>query len=186
MAQINSKVLLIDADLRKPRIHKIFGLENESGLADLLKEPAFNEKEANRLVRHTEIENLDVLTSGSSDSAPNLFFSNSLSGLINNYKKHYDMVIIDTPPMLLVPDARMLGPIADAVVLIVRAGQTTRDAALAVYQRLASDRTRVLGVVLNDWDSKKALNGYYGYQADPYKTAAGGKKTSLKPPTQSV
>jgi capsular exopolysaccharide synthesis family protein len=176
MAQINSKVLLIDADLRKPRVHKIFGLKNEGGLANLLKEPVLNEKEANRLIRPTEIDNLDILTSGSADSAPNLFFSNSMSPLINHYKKHYDTVIIDTPPMLLVPDARMLGPIADAVVLIVRAGQTTRDAALAVYQRLTSDRTQVLGVVLNDWDSKKSPNGYYGYQSEPYKVAVGNKK----------
>jgi len=178
MAQINSKVLLIDADLRKPRIHKIFGLDNESGLADLLKEPALNEAEADRLVRCTEIDNLDVLTSGSSTSVPNLFFSSSMSAFIEHYKKRYDMVIIDTPPMLLVPDARMLGPIADAVVLIVRAGQTTRDAAWAVYQRLTSDRTRVLGVVLNDWDAKNSPNGYYGYQTLPYRAAASGKKTT--------
>ncbi len=175
MAQINSKVLLIDADLRKPRIHKIFGLENESGLADLLRQPKLDENEAVRLVQHTAMKNLDVLTSGTSHSAPNLFFSPSMPDLIKSYKRRYDMVIIDTPPMLLVPDARMLGPIADAVVLIIRAGQTTRDAALAVQQRLAGDQTRVLGVVLNDWDPRKSRNGYYGY-AEAYKDASGKKK----------
>ncbi|MDQ2944357.1 MAG: polysaccharide biosynthesis tyrosine autokinase [Acidobacteriota bacterium] len=169
LAQINLKVLLIDADVRRPRIHKIFGLENQSGLTDLLKQQTLNEKEAKRHVQRAG-GNLDVLTAGSSDAASNLFFSDKLSGLINYFKGRYDMVIIDTPPMLLVPEARMLGPLADATVLIVRAGQTTRDAALAIRQRLASDGTRVLGVILNDWNRKKSFNGYYGY-SDTYKTA---------------
>jgi polysaccharide biosynthesis transport protein len=163
MAQINAKVLLIDADLRKPRIHKIFGLENEAGFADLLKQPTFSEKAAAALIQKTQTHNLDVLTSGSAHSAANLFFSKSMPSLIAWCKSRYEMVIIDTPPMLLVPDARMLGPIADAVVLVIRAGQTTRNAAVAAHQRLTEDRSRVLGVVLNDWDARRPVGSYYGY-----------------------
>jgi capsular exopolysaccharide synthesis family protein len=163
MAQINAKVLLVDADLRKPRIHKIFGLDNQAGLADLLKQSTFDEKVAAAVIQKTEIHNLDVLTSGSAHAAADLFFSNSMPNLIAWCRNRYEMVIIDTPPMLSVPDARMLGPIADAVVLVVRAGQTTRNDALAAHQRLTEDRTRVLGVVLNDWDARRSGGGYYSY-----------------------
>jgi len=163
MAQINAKVLLVDADLRKPRIHKIFDLDNQAGLADLLKQSTFDEKAAAALIQKTEIHNLDVLTSGSAHAAADLFFSSSMPNLIAWCRNRYEMVIIDTPPMLSVPDARMLGPIADAVVLVVRAGQTTRNDALAAHQRLTEDRTRVLGVVLNDWDARRSGGGYYSY-----------------------
>ena len=73
------------------------------------------------------------------------------------------MVILDTPPMLQMPDARVIGRIADGVLLVFRAGQTTRDAAIAAGQRFAEDETRVVGTILNGWDPKRSPNGYYGY-----------------------
>ena len=77
------------------------------------------------------------------------------------------MVVIDTPPMLHMPDARVLGRLTDGVILVVRSAQTARDAAAAAGQRLMEDGTRVLGTVLNEWDPRKAsLAGYayaYGY-----------------------
>jgi len=79
------------------------------------------------------------------------------------FKKEYDMVLIDTPPMLQMPDARVAGRYADAVVMVIRAGQTTRDAAIAARERLTEDGTRVLGTILNDWNPKVSPNGYYGY-----------------------
>ena len=163
VAQVESKVLIIDADLRRPRLHDIFGVKNEGGLADLLRERSLNEELASTLVRPTEFPNLHVLTSGESNTAAKLFFSSSMPSLIAWCRKNYEMVIIDTPPMLLTPDARMLGPISDAVLLVVRAGQTTRDAALAARQRFAEDKTRILGVILNDWDPRASHGGYYAY-----------------------
>jgi capsular exopolysaccharide synthesis family protein len=163
MAQINAKVLLVDADLRKPRIHKIFDLDNQAGLADLLKPSIFDENAAAALVQKTGIQNLDVLTSGSAHAVADLFFSSAMPNFITWCRNCYEMVIIDTPPKLSVPDARMLGPIADAFVLVVRAGQTSRNDALAAHQRLTEDRTRVLGVVLNDWDARRSGGGYYSY-----------------------
>jgi Mrp family chromosome partitioning ATPase len=73
------------------------------------------------------------------------------------------MVLIDTPPMLQIADARLIGRHADAVVLVARAEKTTRDAIIAAYQRLAEDRIRVLGTVLNDWNPRRSPAGYYGY-----------------------
>ena len=179
VAQVESKVLIIDADLRRPRLHDIFGVKNEGGLADLLRERTLNEALASVLVRPTEFPNLHVLTSGESDTAAKLFFSSSMPSLIAWCRKNYEMVIIDTPPMLLTPDARMLGPISDAVLLVVRAGQTTRDAALAARQRFAEDRTRILGVILNDWDPRSSHGGYYAYP-EAQKVGAGGEVRKIR------
>ena len=93
-----------------------------------------------------------------------------MSALIARYKKQYDMLIIDTPPVLHMPDARLLGRMSDAVVLVLRAGRTCRDAAQAARLRLSEDRTRVLGVILNDWNPKTSANSFYGhYDANYYK-----------------
>jgi Mrp family chromosome partitioning ATPase len=78
------------------------------------------------------------------------------------------MILIDTPPMLQMTDARVAGRLADAVVLVARAGQTTRDALLAIKERFLEDRIRILGTVLNDWDPKRAPSGYYGRYSSSY------------------
>jgi Mrp family chromosome partitioning ATPase len=78
------------------------------------------------------------------------------------------MVLLDTPPMLQMTDARVVGRMMDAVILVARAEQTTRDALMAATKRLAEDRIRVLGTILNDWNPKRSANGYYGYYRDSY------------------
>jgi succinoglycan biosynthesis transport protein ExoP len=78
------------------------------------------------------------------------------------------MVLIDTPPMLHMTDARVIGRLADAVVLVARAEQTTRDAIVAASQRLSEDGIRVLGTILNDWDPNRSLAGPYGYYKTGY------------------
>ena len=78
------------------------------------------------------------------------------------------MVIIDTPPMLQMPDARVLGRLADAVILVVRSARTTKETAAAAGQRLAEDGTRLLGTVLNEWDPRKTSHSGYGYGYRPY------------------
>lgn len=171
LAKINQRVLLIDGDLRKPSLHEIFELDNSTGLADMLKQRELDEASTDGLICETPIQNLKVLTSGRQVGVgSDLFFSTFMPGLIARYKKQYDMVIIDTPPMLQMSDARLLGRMSDAVVLVVRAGRTSRDGAAAARQRFDEDRTRVLGVVLNDWNPKSSPNGYYGtYNSNYYK-----------------
>jgi Mrp family chromosome partitioning ATPase len=90
--------------------------------------------------------------------------------LLEHLKQDFDMVLIDTPPMLQMPDARVLGRMAGAVILVLRAGSTTRDAALAARQRFAEDKTNLLGTILNDWNPKSSPGGYYG----SYKGYGGG------------
>jgi capsular exopolysaccharide synthesis family protein len=169
MAEIRRKVLIIDADLRRPRMHDLFDLSNEGGLSDLLREQALSDETVNGFVQKTEIPGLDVLTSGpATHAAANLLYSPNLAELIAKFKKQYDMVLIDTPPMLQLTDARVAGRLADAVVLVVRAEQTTRDAIVAATQRFSEDRIRVLGTILNGWDPKRSPNSHYGYYKGSY------------------
>jgi capsular exopolysaccharide synthesis family protein len=163
LAEIRRKTLLIDADLRKPRIHQIFNLPNDRGLSDLL---AGDTPAGNNLlgtVQKTQIPDLFVLPSGTSSAGGSLLHSPVLPDLLKRFKREFDMVVIDTPPMLQMPDARVVGRLSDAVVMVIRAGHTTRDAAVAARERLTEDGTRVLGTILNDWNPRKSPNGYYGY-----------------------
>ncbi len=164
MVEIGRRVLLVDADLRKPRIHTIFGLENQRGLADLLRSKSIDDEMLHEVIQETSVPGLHVLPSGPPTSAAaNLLFAGHMSDLLARFKSEFDMVLIDTPPMLTMPDARVLGRIADCVLMVHRAGKTTRDAAAAAHKKFSEDQTRVLGTVLNDWDPKTSPNGYYGY-----------------------
>jgi succinoglycan biosynthesis transport protein ExoP len=164
MAEVRGNVLVIDADLRRPRLHELFEVKNELGLADLLREPTLSAGVISKAIQQTRVPGLAVLTSGApTHNAANLLHSSNLGNLLDHLKEHYDMVLIDTPPMLQIADARLIGRHANAVILVARAQQTTRDAIIAAYQRLAEDRIRVLGTVLNDWDPKCSPSGYYGY-----------------------
>ena len=92
-----------------------------------------------------------------------MLFSKQMPGLLKDLGKQFDSILIDTPPMLQMPDARVLGRLADAVLLVIRAGHTTRDAAMAARQRFDEDGTPVLGTILNDWNPKTSGVGYYKY-----------------------
>ena len=168
LAEINRRVLLIDADMRKPRVHKIFDIANRRGLSDLLRESGTIEQRGlASFVSGTEIPGLFVLPSGSpTHSIPNLLHSVRTPELISCAKEEFDTVLIDTPPMMQISDARVLGQMSDAVILILRAGQTTRDTAKAASERFLEDGTRVLGTVLNSWNPK--ANGYGYYDNDYY------------------
>jgi len=89
--------------------------------------------------------------------------------LLRKLRAEFETILIDTPPMLHIPDARVLGRMVDQVILVVRSGKTTRDAATAAYQRFSEDGTRVLGTILNHWNPKHSANGYYGYYSSYYK-----------------
>jgi capsular exopolysaccharide synthesis family protein len=164
LAEVNKRVLLIDGDLRKPRLHEIFETERERGLSDLLRDARPLAEALGGVVRETRVANLFLLPSGAeSAAASNLLYSERMAALLELMEKEFDTVLIDTPPVMQIPDARILGRLADAVILVLRAGQTSRDAALAVRERLAEDGTRVLGAILNDWDPKRVGASRYGY-----------------------
>jgi capsular exopolysaccharide synthesis family protein len=172
-AEIRHKVLIIDADLRRPRMHQIFDLPNERGLSDLLQQDLTDDV-AKALIKPTEVPGLHVLTAGvPTHAAANLLYSPNLATLVKRFKDQYDMVLIDTPPMLQITDARILGRVSDAVLLVARAGQTPRDASRSINERLGDDRIRVLGTVLNDWDPKRSPHGQYAYNKSSYDLSQG-------------
>jgi capsular exopolysaccharide synthesis family protein len=168
MAEIGRKVLLIDGDLRRPRLHKVFGVANTWGLSDVLWADAPLETvPLSHLVRETEVSGLSLLPGGSCGVTPsNLFYSPRMSRLLKRLRTEFDMVMVDAPPMIHLADARVLGRLADGVILVVRAGQTTTDSALFASQRFAEDGTRVLGTVLNSWDPKTSRGYGYGSYRD--------------------
>jgi polysaccharide biosynthesis transport protein len=162
MAEIGRKVLLIDGDLRRPRLHKVFNAENNWGLSDVLwTDLPLDTAPLSQLVRDTEVAGLFLMPGGSCGVTPaNLFYSPRMGKLLERLRKEFDMIMIDAPPMIHLADARVLGRIADGVILVVRAGQTTTESALFARQRFAEDGTRILGTVLNSWDPK--ASPHYG------------------------
>lgn len=172
LANMNRKVLLIDGDIRSPRIHHIFELKNSAGVTDLLKQVQPGDSAIDTAIQETAHPNLYVLPAGPAvEAGADLLFSSAMPALIDRYRERFDMVLIDTPPMLSMPDARLLGRIADAVILIARAGKTDRAAVQAAYRRLVDDQTHVLGVVLNDWNAKASAYQYYGGYGYKYPAA---------------
>ncbi len=172
IAEVGQRVLLMDADMRKPRQHDIFKMTNERGLSSILREkPSLNgDKSLGGLIRESEIPGLFVLTSGpTTSSATTLLYGLHMLELLKYVRNEFDTVLIDTPPMLQMPDARVLGRMADKVIMVIRAGHTTKDAGIAARQRLSEDGIEVLGTILNDWNPKSAPDGYYGYYNKYYK-----------------
>lgn len=162
LAKIGNRVLLIDADLRKPALHTMFGIDNATGLADLLSgnQPISGDS-VRKLVHRPANSNLDVLTAGSPGVAAfDLFQSTRLAELIDAVREDYKLILIDTAPLLLIPESRTLGRLADWSILVLRAGRTTENAAMAARQQMADDGIPLLGTILNDC---KRLRSSYGY-----------------------
>jgi capsular exopolysaccharide synthesis family protein len=170
LAEINQRVLLIDADLRRPRLHRIFDQANAWGLSDLLRERTpCGEYPAEALARQTHIPRLSLLPSGpGSVNVSRLLHSARMADLLNRMREDFDAVLIDTPPVLQLADARILSRLADAVVLVFRAGQTTREAAAMAVNAFEADGVPVLGTVLNDWNPRTMGYGYYPASYLPY------------------
>lgn len=162
-------VLLVDADLRKPRLHEIFGVPNDWGLGDLLAGKA-PPAVCKGMAYETAFSNLYLLPSGSSSiSTAALLHSPRTLEHFNVMRSNFFAVIIDTSPMLHVPEARILGRFSDGVILVTSAGQTMRDAAIAAHQRLTDDGTFILGTILNKWEPWKTNGRTYGYPRNYYR-----------------
>ena len=177
LAEINQRVLLIDADMRRPRLHHVFGLENEVGLSELLLQKTPLDLETMMgTCSATRIPGLSVLTSGGSrQSASSLLHSVRLAELVELARDQFDTVVIDTPPMVNLADARVVARLGDGLILVVRSGSTTRDAALLATSRLAEDGIPILGTILNFWNPKSPGQAYYrSYYSGYYSYYGGG------------
>jgi capsular exopolysaccharide synthesis family protein len=163
LADTKRRVLLIDGDMRRPRQHAILEVSNSWGLSDALQESnPIQSYPWEGLTRETSVPNLWMLPSGPGVvSASNLLYSPRLTQLLDRAKKAFDLILIDTPPMLDLPDARILGQAASGVILVLRAGRTTRETALAARMRLEQDNTRIVGTILNDWNPQGGAYKHY-------------------------
>jgi capsular exopolysaccharide synthesis family protein len=165
---LTQPVLLIDGDMHRPRLHQIFGVPNRWGLSDLL-EGKTPPDGCEGTFFQTGFKNLCLLPAGSVNlNVSPLLHSPRLLEFLNGMRKQFHTIIIDTPPLLQIPDARVIGRFADGVILVVRSAQTMKDSALTVKQRLTEDGTRVLGTILNQWDPRKSSNYGYSYRDSDY------------------
>jgi succinoglycan biosynthesis transport protein ExoP len=163
LAQKGVRVLLIDADLRRPSIHKTLGMGPRSGLSNVLTGSATLEQ---TITRSTILPNLSVLPAGTPPPNPaELLASTNMRDVLEELRGQYDHIVVDTPPSLSVTDAVVLSPRADAVVLVIRSGQTTKQALRRSRDLLAQVNAKVSGVLLNAVDlSSPDYYYYYEYQ----------------------
>lgn len=157
IAQLQKKVLLVDADLRKPRLHDIFGLDNNTGLSSFL----CGQADLGKLVQKTDIENLFLVTGGPHPPNPSeLLESNKMKEFMKEVKKEFDFVLFDSPPINVVTDALILSPVADGVVLVAESGKTPKRALSRITPLFKNAKARLIGIILNKV-SLTAHNYYY-------------------------
>lgn len=164
-AASGSPTVLVDADLRRPHLHRIFNLSNDTGLTTLVSEMARGrEGEAARPpLQDTQIPNLKVLTSGPVPPNPaEILASQRMAEILALLRGSAEYVLIDTPPIIAVTDAAVLAPRADGVLLVINAGKTRRDLAVKARDMLRQVNANLLGVVLNNAQIDKSAYAYYG------------------------
>ena len=157
LAQSGNSVLLVDCDMRKPSIHKNFKISNAAGTAELLLRKKLFEEVANKYN-----ENLTIITAGKIPPNPSeMLASRAMTAFIEEMKKEFKYIILDTPPLQAVTDAQVLSTKADGVLLIVRAGSTKREMVFNSVDLIKKVQGKVIGTVLNGVENKK--NNYYYY-----------------------
>ena len=164
LAQKGIRVLLIDADLRRPSIHKTLGMGPRSGLSNVLTGSATLEQ---TITRSPILPNLSVLPAGTPPPNPaELLASTNMRDVLEELRGQYDHIVVDTPPTLSVTDAVVLSPRADAIVLVIRSGQTTKQALRRSRDVLLQVNAKVSGVLLNAVDlSSPDYYYYYEYKS---------------------
>ncbi|MFH1808556.1 MAG: polysaccharide biosynthesis tyrosine autokinase [Pseudomonadota bacterium] len=160
MAQAGSRVLIVDTDMRRPRLHKAYGVSNEVGVSSLI----VGEATLVDAVKHTEIPGLDILPCGPIPPNPaEMLMSEAFKALRDQLAGQYERVIYDSPPVGAVTDPVILGTQTDGVVLVLKGGRTTKDIAQQCLRALRDANVRILGAVVNDLDIESRKYGYYYY-----------------------
>ncbi|MCK8475403.1 CpsD/CapB family tyrosine-protein kinase [Lactiplantibacillus plantarum] len=166
-ANNNKNVLLIDADMRRPTVHKTFGINNIEGLSTLLTKQRIG---INSCILKSKIERLNILPSGPIPPNPaELLSSKDMVEIIRNARKVFDVVLLDCPPILPVTDARILAPLVDGTILVVRRGGISKKIVRESKSVLEQVRANLLGAVLNGFYNKEIV-GYYGETYGSYST----------------
>jgi len=169
MAQGGHRTLIIDTDMRRPRVHKIVAVGNDKGISNLI----LGNAKLEDLVVATDIPNLFVLPCGPLPPNPSeLLQSDRFKQVVHMLAEKYDRLIFDSPPLLAVTDAAILSRVVDGTLLVARAGKTHRDALSRAKRHLDAVRTTIVGVILNDVDLDRSRSfGYYKYYNYKYYSA---------------
>jgi non-specific protein-tyrosine kinase len=174
MAQAGKRVLLVDADLRRPSLHRLFGLSNRHGLTDLL----LSERRAvEDVALDTHVPGLQVLPSGPQPPNPSeALGSRRMRQVLEEMRQIADVVILDSPPLLAVADGLVLGATVDAAILVVRSGGTRRTLAQRAKEQLDRVEARLLGIVVNAAPRHAQEEGFYApyYVEDALPTTRNG------------
>lgn len=160
MAQMGSKTLLVDTDLRRPVIHSVFNLGKDRGITNfLLGKMSFSE-----IVKPTMVDNLSVVTSGPLPPNPSeLLASEEMDEFIEQARSHFDVVLFDSPPVIAVTDAAILSTKVDGLILVVKAHQTQKTAIARAKNLLENVKAHVVGCLLNSVNVERAYGSYYHY-----------------------
>jgi capsular exopolysaccharide synthesis family protein len=180
-AHVGLRTLLIGSDIRRPVIHRVFGLPKQPGLMEVMAgknewrevirgtvDYLMGEIDLDKLLTFSGIDNFKVMTSWTASSADivNVFSSSRLPDFIKEIRPHFDLIVFDCPPVLLFVDAALIGAQTDGVILVYQAGKMARQALRRAKDQLISSKCNILGVILNDMQASEMGPGYayyYGY-----------------------
>ncbi len=177
MAQSGSRVIILDCDMRRPKVHKIFGISREIGLSNIL----VGGCKVEEAIVHTQIPNLDVIPCGPIPPNPSeILGSERMADLLDRLRKNCTQIIIDSPPITAVTDAVVLAKIADGLVMVISAGETPREIIQNGLRQLQSVNAHVLGAVLNGVEMGRDSTYYYQYYYYYYGEEREKKKKSRR------
>jgi len=165
IANSGEKVLLVDADMRKPRVHSIFGDENVTGLSQFLS----GEKDFSSILKYSGIDNLHIVTSGNiTDKPAELIASKNMKLFLEKASVQFSKIIFDTPPIALVTDAALLSSLCSGVILIIEGGRTARNTLKNTKELLRKVDANILGVVVNNVSLTKDIHSHPQYYYGKY------------------
>ncbi|MGO1057870.1 CpsD/CapB family tyrosine-protein kinase [Planococcus sp. FY231025] len=159
-AEAGKRVLLVDADMRRPTLHHTFQMPNKIGLSNLL----LKKGRLQDTVRRSGVPGLDLLLCGQIPPNPaELLSTPALDDLLEEMKSKYDIVIIDSPPLLSVTDSKILANKCDATVLVVNTGKSEKDSVIKARDALVTSKAFIMGVVMNNYQMSKDNYYYQNY-----------------------
>lgn len=165
-AQTGKKVVIIDSDLRKPKLHKYFDLENKIGLSNILS--GVYDDSNKEYIQKTKVENMDLISSGHIPPNPiELLSSDNMQELLKRLEEAYDFIILDTPPVNIVSDALVLSKMVTGYIFVARSNYTEYQALEVAMSNFELANIKPLGVVLNDFNRKQtkySRGGKYKYK----------------------
>jgi polysaccharide biosynthesis transport protein len=176
LSQTGAQVLVIDCDMRNPRVHRVFGEDNGMGLSSHLSGNADLES----VMVGSEVANLHCIFAGPIPPNPSeLLGSNIFKKMIERLSESFDHIILDTPPILGFADSVILSKLVEGVILVVTAGKTPKETLLHAKEQLQQVNAKILGVVINRVDIRRSDYGYYYYRYHYYYGAKDGKKKKI-------